>query len=132
VIQAVVLDSEALSKAVLRHRDIQAALEAAWQNKVPVLTSAATLVEVIHPRIDRARLRWLLSLIAPEPITSDMSWKAAELLMAAGLHGHKYAIDAMLAVTALQRPGNVLILTSDVDDLSLLCGKYPRVIVKAV
>lgn len=32
---------------------------------------------------------------------------AAALLRAAGLHGHKYAIDAMLCATALRHPGRV-------------------------
>jgi hypothetical protein len=49
------------------------------------------------------------------------------LLRAAGLHGHKYAIDAMLCATALQHPGRVTILTSDVEDIGLLTAEHPRV-----
>ncbi|ELP70842.1 hypothetical protein STRTUCAR8_05053 [Streptomyces turgidiscabies Car8] len=36
------------------------------------------------------------------------------------LHGHKYAIDAVLAVIARQQKGRVTVLTSDVDDLEKL------------
>ncbi|MFB8176684.1 hypothetical protein ACFC8N_11570 [Streptomyces sp. NPDC055966] len=47
-------------------------------------------------------------------------------LRAAGLHGHKHAIDAMLCATALQYPGRVTILTSDVEDIGLLTARQPR------
>lgn len=43
------------------------------------------------------------------------------LLREAGLHGHKYAIDAIVAVTALHQPGPVVMLTSDVEDMTKLC-----------
>ncbi|MDX3492608.1 hypothetical protein ACKI1I_00580 [Streptomyces turgidiscabies] len=36
------------------------------------------------------------------------------------MHGHKYAIDAVLAVIARQQKGRVTVLTSDVDDLEKL------------
>jgi hypothetical protein len=38
----------------------------------------------------------------------------------AKLHGHKYAIDAVLAVIARQHKGQVAVFTSDVDDLEKL------------
>lgn len=44
------------------------------------------------------------------------------LLHEVGLDGHQHAIDAMVAVTALHQPGPVVMLTSDVDDMSRLCG----------
>ncbi|BDH08770.1 hypothetical protein HEK131_59970 [Streptomyces seoulensis] len=50
----------------------------------------------------------------------------------AGLHGHKYAIDAMLCATALQHPGRVTILTSDVEDIGLLTAEHPRLIAEKV
>jgi hypothetical protein len=50
-----------------------------------------------------------------------------DLLREAGLHGHKYAIDAVVAATALQEAVKpVLILTPDVDDMTKLCGKRVR------
>ncbi|WP_460066651.1 hypothetical protein [Streptomyces sp. YKOK-I1] len=36
------------------------------------------------------------------------------------MHGHKYAIDAVLAVIARQQKGQVTVFTSDVDDLEKL------------
>ena len=36
---------------------------------------------------------------------------------AAGLHGHKYAVDPVVAATALRSVKPVVILTSDVDDM---------------
>ncbi|RPK58024.1 hypothetical protein EES43_20440 [Streptomyces sp. ADI96-02] len=36
---------------------------------VSVITSAATLVDVVHPRIDRTALEWTLSRLVMEPIT---------------------------------------------------------------
>ncbi|GAA1959055.1 hypothetical protein GCM10009738_36810 [Kitasatospora viridis] len=50
------------------------------------------------------------------------------VLVEAGLHGHEYAIDAMLAATALAAPGPVTVLTSDPEDLAVLCGARAAVI----
>ncbi|WP_211268829.1 hypothetical protein [Actinoplanes subtropicus] len=44
------------------------------------------------------------------------------------MHGHKYAIDAMVAEVALRLPGPVVVLTSDVDDMVGLCGRRVRVV----
>ncbi len=63
-----------------------------------------------------------------EPITEPIARHAAALLADAGLHGHKHAIDAMLAATALAVPGPVTILTSDPEDLTALCGGRATVI----
>lgn len=87
-----------------------------------MITSAATLVEVVHPKINRPALEWTLSRIVIEPVTERIARQAAVLLTKAGLHGHKHAIDAMLAATAIASPGPVTVLTSDPDDLTILCG----------
>ncbi|WP_431968154.1 type II toxin-antitoxin system VapC family toxin [Nocardia sp. bgisy134] len=117
-----VLDSEGLSKAVLRDRAITSWLALARADDLRVITSAATIVEVIHPRIKRPALEWILSRLVVEPITEEIARHAATLLGQAGLHGHKHAIDAMLCATALSAPGPTTILTSDPDDLTALCG----------
>ncbi|MFF4059390.1 type II toxin-antitoxin system VapC family toxin [Streptomyces sp. NPDC001668] len=124
---ALVLDSEGLAKAVQRDREIHEWLTAARDADLPVITSAAVLVEVIHPKINEAALKWTLSRLGVEPVTQAVAQSAATLLCAAGLHGHKYAIDAMLCATALQHPGQVTILTSDVEDIALLTAEHPRV-----
>lgn len=123
---ALVLDSEGLTKAVQRDREIHEWLTAARDADLPVITSAAVLVEVIHPRINDAALKWTLSRLSVEPVTRTVAQSAAALLRAAGLHGHKYAIDAMLCATALQHPGRVTVLTSDVEDIGLLTAEHPR------
>ncbi|MET9493414.1 PIN domain-containing protein [Streptomyces sp. NPDC006552] len=122
-----VLDSEGLAKAVQRDREIHEWLTAARDADLPVLTSTAVLVEVIHPKINDVALRWTLSRLSVEPVTQAVAHSAGALLRTAGLHGHKYAIDAMLCATALQHPGRVTILTSDVEDIELLTAEHRRV-----
>ncbi|WP_228917183.1 PIN domain-containing protein [Streptomyces sp. DH20] len=117
-----VLDSEGLAKAVLRDRTVTAWLALARADDLRVITSAATLVEVVHPRINRPALEWTLSRLVVEPISETIARQAAVLLADAGLHGHKYAIDAMLCATALAAPGPVTVLTSDREDLTALGG----------
>ncbi|MDX2937340.1 type II toxin-antitoxin system VapC family toxin [Streptomyces ipomoeae] len=129
---ALVLDSEGLAKAVQRDREVHEWLTAARDADLPVITSAAVLVEAIHPKINEAALRWTLSRIRVEPVTQGLAQAAATLLRAVGLHGHKYAIDAMLCATALQHPGRVTILTSDVEDIGLLTVGHPRVLAEKV
>ncbi|MFJ2700202.1 type II toxin-antitoxin system VapC family toxin [Streptomyces rochei] len=123
---ALVLDSEGLTKAVQRDRELHEWLTAARDADLPVITSAAVLVEVIHPKLNDAALKGTLSRLSVEPVTRTVAQSAADLLRAAGLHGHKYAIDAMLCATALQHPGRVTILTSDVEDIGLLAAEHPR------
>ncbi|MFI7126455.1 PIN domain-containing protein [Nonomuraea sp. NPDC050153] len=123
---ALVLDSEGLAKAVQRDREVHEWLAAARDADLPVVTSAAVLVEVIHPKINDVALKWTLSRLRVEPVMQAVAQSAATLLRSAGLHGHKYAIDAMLCATALQHPGQVTILTSDVEDIRLLLADHPR------
>ncbi|WP_086707058.1 DNA-binding protein [Streptomyces antimycoticus] len=123
-----VLDSEGLAKAVLRDRAVTGWLALARADDMRVITSAATLVEVVHPRINRPALEWTLSRIVVEPITEILARHAAALLTDTGLHGHKYAIDAILSATALAAPGPATVLTSDPEDLMALCGGRVTVI----
>ncbi|MFJ2021751.1 type II toxin-antitoxin system VapC family toxin [Streptomyces nodosus] len=123
-----VLDSEGLAKAVLRDRTVTAWLALARADDLRVITSAATLVEVVHPRINRPALEWTLSRLIVEPVTEPIARRAAELLADVGRHGHKYAIDAMLSATALAAPGPVTILTSDPEDLTAVCRSRATVI----
>ncbi|WP_030343023.1 type II toxin-antitoxin system VapC family toxin [Streptomyces sp. NRRL S-1022] len=129
---ALVLGSEGLAKAVQRDREVHEWLTAARDADLPVLTSAAVLVEVIHPRINDAALKWTLSRLRVEPVTQAIAQSATALLRRAGLHGHKYAIDAMLCATALAQPGRVTILTSDIEDMVMLTADHPRVTAEKV
>jgi hypothetical protein len=123
-----VLDSEGLAKAVQRHRELTAWLALARADDLRVVTSAATLVEVVHPGVKRPALEWTLSRIVIEPVTEEIARGAVALLGDAGLHGHRHAIDAMLSATALASPGPVTILTSDPEDLMALCGRGATII----
>lgn len=123
-----VLDCEGLARVVQRDRELTGWLALAQADDLRVITSAATLVEVVHPRLKRPALEWTLSRIVVEPVTEAIARRAAALLGDAGLHGHRHAIDAMLSATALASPGPVTILTSDPEDLKALCGPAATVI----
>ncbi|MER5601727.1 DNA-binding protein [Streptomyces sp. NPDC002265] len=123
-----VLDSEGLARAVLRDRAVTGWLALARAEDLRVITSAATLVEVTHPRINRPALEWTLSRLVVEPVTELIARHAAALLSDTGLHGHKYAIDAMVSATALAAPGPVTVLTSDPEDIMALCDGRATVI----
>ena len=123
-----VLDSEGLANAVLRDRELTAWLAAARAADERVITSAVTLVEVIHPRINRAAFDWVISRLSVEPITAEIAKQAGVLLERAGRHGHKHAVDAMLAATALAAHGPTTVLTSDPEDIAMLCGHRVTVV----
>lgn len=78
--------------------------------------------------MDLPRFNWTLSRVKVEPVTEQAAKAAAELLEKAGLHGHKYAIDATVAEVALRQPGPVALLTSDTDDMVKLCGDRAHIV----
>ena len=125
-----VLDSEALSKLSRRHRDMTVWLDVARTLDLLVVTSAATLVEARDPKVPQAAFDHAVSLTKVRPITEEIARAAGKLLVSEGLHGHKYAIDAMLAATAHLEHGDVTVVTSDLDDLRQLC--HPRVAVELI
>ncbi|MFF8292843.1 DNA-binding protein [Streptomyces sp. NPDC016309] len=129
---ALILDSESLAKAVQRDPEVHEWLTAARDADLPVSTSAAVLLEVIHPRVNDAALKWTLSRLRVEPVTQALAQSATALLRAAGLPGHTYAIAGMLCATALTQPGRVTILTSDVEDITMLTTDHPRVIAEKI
>lgn len=126
--RSLVLDSQALSLLLRNDRQMITRIEAARRVGVPVLVSALTVVEAAYGKTDTARLRWVLSRLQVQDVTQADSLTAVALLSeAGGLHGHKYAIDALVAAMALRIPGPVLVLTSDRDDWSKLCGERVQV-----
>ncbi|MFG2114794.1 type II toxin-antitoxin system VapC family toxin [Streptomyces sp. NPDC048718] len=125
-----VLDSEALSRAALGDMKMRARLADAHKAGVSVVTSSMTLIEAYHSKIPYAAWKWFLSRIEVEPVTEEIADSAITLLKGAGLHGHKYAIDAALAVIAGRRRGIVTVFTSDEDDMNKLCPS--RVVVRPV
>jgi hypothetical protein len=127
-LESLVLDSQGFSGWVDRDRKVIRLLEQAERDGADLAISAATIIEVSHSGVDIARLSWLLSRIRVEAVTKESARRSAGLLKAAGLHGHKYAIDAMVAEVALRLPAPVVVLTSDADDMIKLCGQRVRVI----
>ncbi|MFY1695759.1 MULTISPECIES: PIN domain-containing protein [unclassified Solwaraspora] len=127
-LESLVLDSQGLAGWIDRDRKVMRLLEQAERDGADLAVSAATTIEVSHSKVDIARLGWLLSRVRVEAVTKESACRSVELLKAAGLHGHKYAIDAMVAEVALRLPAPVVVLTSDVDDMTKLCGRRVRVI----
>ncbi|MFF9004370.1 PIN domain-containing protein [Streptomyces goshikiensis] len=126
--RSLVLDSQALSLLLRNDRQMITRIEAARRVGVPVLVSALTVVEAVHGKTDTARLCWLLSRLQVQDVTQADSLTAVRMLSdAGGLHGHKYAIDALVAAMALRSPAPVLALTSDRDGWSKLCGNRVQI-----
>ncbi|NWF27888.1 type II toxin-antitoxin system VapC family toxin [Streptomyces sp. PKU-EA00015] len=127
-INTVVLDSEGLSAWIAQDRKITAKIQHFYNVEAGIVVCANTIVEVMYDGVSLPRLQWLLSRVKVEPVTEQSARAAARLLKETGLHGHKYAIDATVAETALRQPGPVVMLTSDVDDMARLCGGRVRLI----
>ncbi|MFJ8882127.1 PIN domain-containing protein [Streptomyces sp. NPDC102402] len=125
-----VLDCEALSLAVRGDRKMIAWLDLAARGEAEVVTSPLTLVEAYDGRTTEQRWDWVLSRLKVADIGKDEARHARRLLADTKLHGHKYAIDAVLAVIARQQQGQVTVFTSDVDDLEKLVPE--SIIVKKV
>ncbi|WP_411071483.1 DNA-binding protein [Streptomyces sp. cmx-4-25] len=122
------LDSEGLSELYLKDRKVLAFVQAATEEGVRVATTVMTRLEADHDRVHPARVQWVLSRIDVHPVTRAVSDEAARLLRDHRLHGHKYAIDAVLAAVARAARTPVTVLTSDPEDLTALCGPAVRVL----
>ncbi|MFG6192274.1 hypothetical protein [Nonomuraea sp. JJY05] len=115
-----VLDCQALSLAVRGDRKMIAWLDLAARGQAEVVTSPMTVVEAYDGRLTEQRWDWVLSRLNVPDIGKEEARQARRLLADAKLHGHKFAIDAVLAVIARQQKGQVTVFTSDVDDLDKL------------
>ncbi|MFJ5557961.1 type II toxin-antitoxin system VapC family toxin [Streptomyces sp. NPDC093250] len=93
-----------------------------------VVTSSVTLAEARDPKTNQARFDYAASRVNIVPPTEAIARHASKLLAAAGIHGHKYALDAIVAATALASPAPVTVLTSDPEDLHMLCGHGVRAV----
>ncbi|MET9758200.1 DNA-binding protein [Streptomyces sp. NPDC006372] len=123
-----VLDCEGLSGFIGDHEPVVALVAEARKRGMEVVISALTLIEAVHHRTDRARLAWVLSGLRIVPIGDEEAKAASAMLISAGLHGHTYAIDAAVAEMALRQRRPVVMLTSDIDDMSKLCGDRVRLV----
>ncbi|MFJ3815196.1 DNA-binding protein [Streptomyces sp. NPDC090056] len=123
-----VLDSEGLSKLLDDDETVVALVMEARTRGMEVVISALTVIEAVHARTNKARLNWVLSGLRVVPVGDEEARAASALLMETGLHGHKYAIDAAVAEAALRQQRPVVMLTSDIDDMSRLCGARVRLV----
>jgi predicted nucleic acid-binding protein len=123
-----VLDSEGLSKLLADDEQVVAMTVEARSRGMEAVVSALTIIEAVHARTHKARLNWVLSGLRVIPVGEEEAKAASKLLMDAGLHGHKYAIDAAVAEAALRQHRPVVMLTSDIDDMVKLCGGRVRLV----
>jgi hypothetical protein len=126
----VLLDSQGLSRLVDSDHHVAGIVRTAQSQDALVAVSNLTLLEAWNPRARFDRFRWRVSQLEILPVTETITWRALDLLRNANLHGHKYAIDSVVAATALGYSGPRIIVTSDADDMIKLCGE--RVTVVAV
>jgi predicted nucleic acid-binding protein len=68
----------------------------------------------------------VLSRITVIAVTEAIARRAGELLGTTGLSGHRCAIDAVVAATALDMERPAILLTSDPDDLNKLVEEPER------
>nr|WP_240800454.1 hypothetical protein [Streptomyces sp. ICN441] len=93
-----------------------------------------TTLEADYERIHPIRFKWVLSRVDVHDVhdvhdvTKEVTDQAATLLRAHHLHSHKHAIDGAFAVIARNAPRPVTVLTSDPEDLTLLCGPSVEVV----
>ena len=104
-----------------RHR-----FEAARRRGSLVLTAAPTLAEVLRGTPRDAGMHRVLNRITVVPIDKRLGRAAGELLGRAGLSGHQHALDALLAVVAMEQQRPIVLLTSDPDDLRRLTHEPDR------
>lgn len=123
-----VLDPEGLSKFVADNEPVVALVGEARKRGMEVVVSALTIIEATHRKTDKARLAWILSGLRIAPVGDEEAKAASTLLLDTGLHGHKYAIDAVVAEMALRQQRPVVLLTSDLDDMTKLCGNRVRLV----
>jgi predicted nucleic acid-binding protein len=122
----IVLDSEGLFKASTS-RDLMVLLNGARQRRADIVVSAAVLAEVLsgHPR--DAAVHRVLSKFAVIPVDERLGAEAGRLRGAAGFVGGAQAIDAIVAATASDLEPPVVVMTSDVGDLTKLLADHPTV-----
>jgi predicted nucleic acid-binding protein len=123
---SLVLDAEGLVKLAVGDPRATAPFEAIRRRRGHVVTAASILTEVLRGvRRDAALLRVLVK-VTTVPIDARLARSAGELLGQARLSGHRHALDALVAVVALDQPRPVVLLTSDPADLAALTAEPER------
>jgi len=125
---SLVLDCQGLSLYAGQDRTVLNMVRSALERGASRVISAATLIEAQHGGLKRARRDFILSQLDVKPLSVAWARESAQLLQETGLHGHRHAIDAMVAVTAFHQPPPVVMLTSDPDDMARLCGDLVQLV----
>jgi predicted nucleic acid-binding protein len=123
---ALVLDCEGLVKLSAGDQKVRAFLETARERGAKVLVSAVTLTEALRGGSRDASIHRVLSRITVHPVSAELGRRAGELLGTTGMSGHRCAIDAVVAATALELARPVVLLTSDPDDMNKLVEEPGR------
>src|SRR4051794_17788630 len=109
---SLVLDSGGLARLAAGDHGVRAYFESGRERGARVVVSAITLTEVLRGGRRDAGVHRVLSRIVVMPVTAELGRRAGELLGTVGLSGHRYAVDAVVAATALRLARPVLLLTS--------------------
>jgi len=119
LIRSVVLDTTALTAASQAHSDIRGVLRRWQDDGANLVTTAATLTEVLrgHPR--DAAIHRLLASLNVRVIDAPLGQAAGERIGRTKTRGN-VTIAALVAEVASSLPRPVALLTSDVDDLQAL------------
>ena len=121
-----ILDGEGLSRLAAGDARTRGYLDTARARGARVAVSAVTLTEVLRGGPRDAAVYRVLSRITALPVSPQIARRAGELLGATGLPGHRCAIDAIVAATALELERPAVLLTSDPDDLNRLVEEPER------
>jgi predicted nucleic acid-binding protein len=121
-----VLDSEGLSRLAVGDARGRGYFDSARERGARVAVSAITLTETLRGGPRDAAVHRVLSRITVIPVTAAIARRAGELLGATRLAGHRCAIDAVVAATALEMERPVVLLTGDPDDLTKLAEEPGR------
>jgi len=121
-----VLDSEGLSRLAAGDGRTRGYMDSARARAARVAVSALTLTETLRGGPRDATVHRVLSRITVVPVTAAIARGAGELLGMTGLSGHRCAIDAVIAATALDMERPVVLLTGDPDDMSRLVEEPER------
>ena len=110
-----------------RLRALQVRVPGPWRVPAPVLVECLTGA----PGRDATANR-LLKACRVVPVEEVLARAAAALRAGTGRKGGISAVDAVVAALAVGAPEGAAVVTSDPDDLRLLCRDHPSVLVVPV
>ena len=123
---SLVLDSAGLAGLAVGDAAAREAARQVLARGGRIVVAATTLTEVLRGSRRDAAIHRVLMSATVEPVDEAVARQAGERLGASGLDGHRCTMDPVVAVVALNCERPVLLLTSDVDDLSALTEEPER------